>query len=770
MANHDSWRDDDRDTREERGARSAAALMIRDLHVYYGESHAIQGVELELNSGILSVVGRNGMGKTTLCNTIMGLVEARSGSIRFHNRELRGRRPNVIANMGIGYVPQGRRIWPSLTVDEHLRLASRRSEDASWTIERIYDTFGRLAERRSNGGSQLSGGEQQMLAISRALLANPQLLVMDEPTEGLAPVIVQQVESMLREIARDRDFAVLLIEQNIGVATAVAEQVAIMANGRITRVMDAAELAGDRALQQQLLGVGRHDDGGEHNESAQTPTNDSVAADADPVVYTVANKTPNNSTASGGALAPMLSRAPNRWGTSAGGEQSTEHQDKPLLANTEQRSGAATVSGSGSLKSASVADQIGKTALVVGTFDTKATELQFIRDQLRAMGVLTRTVDLSTTSTTSSRADVRPNDVASCHPQGSSAVFTGDRGSAVAGMTQSFEIWIGRQRDIGGIISAGGSGGTALVSPGMRRLPVGIPKLIISTVASGDVGPYVGPSDITMMHSVTDVQGINSVSRDILRNGASALAGMINALPSTTQRKANLAAAKPAVGITMFGVTTPCVQAVSERLADDMDCLVFHATGTGGRAMENLVDSGSLAAVLDLTTTELADMQVGGVFAATEDRMGAIIRTRVPYVGSVGALDMVNFAAMDTVPAQFRERNLYEHNPNVTLMRTTVEENRSLGQWIARRLNQMSGPVRFLLPEGGVSLLDMPNQPFHDPQATGALFEAIEAGFETTGNRRLVRVPANINDPEFVDHVIEQFGQIYQPASQLRSA
>ncbi len=235
-----------------------ALLTVRGLNVFYGHSHALQGVEFTIHKGVLAIVGRNGMGKTTLCKTIMGLTRASSGTIRFGaSDELTRLAPAQIARLGIGYVPQGRRLWRSLTVDEHLRVIPNARKGA-WTVERIYETFPRLAERKDTGGAQLSGGEQQMLAISRALLANPRLLVMDEPTEGLAPVIVSQVEEMLVQLAEDGEMAVLVIEQNIGVACAVSENVAIMVNGRINRVIEAQRLAADRALQQRLLGVGRH--------------------------------------------------------------------------------------------------------------------------------------------------------------------------------------------------------------------------------------------------------------------------------------------------------------------------------------------------------------------------------------------------------------------------------------------------------------------------------------------------------------------------------
>ncbi len=224
---------------EPRRAESGAVLQVKGLNVFYGRSHALQGVDLTLEHGVLSVVGRNGMGKTTLCKTIMGLARASSGSVRMKGQDLLGLSPTQIARHGVGYVPQGRRLWRSLTVDEHLRMVAT-GRRGSWTVERVYDAFPRLAERKNNGGGQLSGGEQQMLAIGRALVTNPDLLIMDEPTEGLAPVIVAQVEEMLVRLGAESDIAILVIEQNIGVATTVSENVAIMVNGRINRIIEFA--------------------------------------------------------------------------------------------------------------------------------------------------------------------------------------------------------------------------------------------------------------------------------------------------------------------------------------------------------------------------------------------------------------------------------------------------------------------------------------------------------------------------------------------------
>lgn len=394
-------------------------------------------------------------------------------------------------------------------------------------------------------------------------------------------------------------------------------------------------------------------------------------------------------------------------------------------------------------------------AYVCGTFDTKGAELRYLAELLRACGLGVRTVDLGTLGH-GGFVDVAAGEVAAWHPAGIGAVLgLDDRGAAVVAMAGAFERWLPSQNDIGGIIGAGGSGNTALVAPAMRALPVGVPKVLVSTVASGNVAPYVGPADIMMLHSVTDVQGLNRISRRVLGNGAHALAGMMrHAVPEPG------VADKPAVALTMFGVTTPCVQAVTRALEAEYDCLVFHATGTGGRAMEKLVDSGLVQGVIDVTTTEVADCLFGGVLPCAEDRFGAIARTAVPYVGSVGAVDMVNFGALETVPERHRGRNLYVHNPQVTLMRTTVEENAVIGRWIGTRLDTCRGPLRFLLPEGGVSLIDAPGKPFHDPQADAALFAAIEATLRPRPNRRVERLPFAINDPEFAAALVRAFREV----------
>lgn len=389
---------------------------------------------------------------------------------------------------------------------------------------------------------------------------------------------------------------------------------------------------------------------------------------------------------------------------------------------------------------------------VAGTFDTKSNELSYIAELIRAAGLKVRTIDLGTTGQGS--ADISAETIAAFHPEGAEAVLNQtDRGSAVGAMALAFEHYV-RQADwLGGLIGAGGSGGTALLAPAMRALPVGVPKVLVSTVASGDVRSYVGPSDIAMMYSVTDVQGLNRISVRVLGNAAHALVGMM-------QNKVPAIDVKPAIGLTMFGVTTTAVSHIADALAADFDPLVFHATGTGGRSMEKLVDSGMIEAVVDLTTTEVADMLVGGVFPATEDRFGAVIRTGIPYVGSVGALDMVNFGARETVPDKFKDRKFHVHNPQVTLMRTTPEENDRFGAWIAERLNAMTGPVRFLIPDGGVSAIDAPGQPFHDPEALAALTHRLNTDVIPTQNRRLISVPHNLNTTEFADAALTALKEI----------
>ena len=732
-------------------------LAVEGLDVYYGRAHVLQGVSLVLERGVLAVVGRNGMGKTTLCNAITGLVPA-SGSVKLFGEEIRGLAPHRITQRGIAYVPQGRRVWPSLSVDETLRLVARKKRD----IERVYAMFPRLAERKGHGGAQLSGGEQQMLAIGRALLLEPRLLVMDEPTEGLAPLVVEQVVEALRGLAAESEISVLLIEQNLGVAIDVADRIGVMVNGRIAHEMAAGELGADRALQERLLGLRS---GGDEDEVDAPPP--SAPEPAATQVFTV-RRAHGEGAPTMDDLAPRTVRGFNRWnagGTTAPVADIARVSPSPASGRGQGEGGRESLpspqpspasgrgSGGGQVFDFPVAATSARAAYVAGTFDTKGRELYFLRQCLEKLGLRVVTVDLSTSGKPSTAA-VHPREVARHHPDGEAAVFTGDRGTAVTAMALAFAKFVQTRSDLGGLLSAGGSGGTSLATSGMRALPVGVPKVMVSTMASGDTRPYVGPSDICMMYSVTDVQGIHRISEQVLANAAHALAGMITHPPAVS------ASSKPAIGLTMFGVTTACVQAVVKQLEGDFDCLVFHATGVGGQSMEKLVDSGLLAGVIDVSTTEVADEIGGGVLSAGPTRLDVFARHPLPYVGSCGALDMINFGAWDTVPERFRGRTLYRHNPTVTLMRTTADECRAIGAFLADKLNAMVGPVRFLIPEGGVSAIDRPGQPFHDPDADRALFAALEARFRAGADRKILRLPMHINDEAFADALVAAWREV----------
>jgi uncharacterized protein (UPF0261 family) len=389
----------------------------------------------------------------------------------------------------------------------------------------------------------------------------------------------------------------------------------------------------------------------------------------------------------------------------------------------------------------------------VATMDTKGAEIAFVAECIRSCGVEVMLVDVGTKDAAVGVPDVSREQVAASRPHMNPLTMT-DRGEAVTAMSAALTEFLVAEYSAGkvsGVIGIGGGGGTALISPALRALPVGVPKLMVSTMASGNVGPYVDCADLTMMYSVVDVAGINSVSRRVLANAAHAIAGMVrHSLPP--------AAEKRTLGMTMFGVTTPCVEAVRKSLeAQGYDCLVFHATGSGDRAMENLVRSGLIQGVIDVTTTAVADELVGGVLACGPHRFDAILESRVPYVLSVGALDMVNFGAKETVSAKFLGRRFHIHNAQVTLMRTTAEENCQIARWIANKLNRSTAPLTLLIPERGISTIDAPGQPFHDPEADAALFEELERSVEQTEQRQVKRLPLHINDPEFAVSLMNEF-------------
>jgi uncharacterized protein (UPF0261 family) len=377
-----------------------------------------------------------------------------------------------------------------------------------------------------------------------------------------------------------------------------------------------------------------------------------------------------------------------------------------------------------------------RTVVLLGTLDTKGAEYAFLRERLLEHGVDVLLVDAGVDEP-SIEPDIPRTELAS-------GVEYGDRGTAVTAMAEGAERVVAQLHADGrldGILALGGSGGSSIATRAMRALPVGVPKLMVSTVASGDTRPYVGAVDVTMMYSVVDIAGVNRVSARIMANAAGAIAGMVGAgVPQLAD--------KPLVGASMFGVTTPCVTRARERLEElGYEVLVFHATGAGGQSLEALVHGGFLAGVLDTTTTELADELVGGVLSAGPDRLEAAGAAGVPQVVSLGALDMVNFGPRETVPPQFEGRNLYVHNPTVTLMRTTPDECAELGRIIGRKLSAATGPTVLYVPLQGVSMIDVDGQPFRDVDADAALFGGLH---ETLADSVEVHeLDTDINDPAF---------------------
>jgi uncharacterized protein (UPF0261 family) len=399
---------------------------------------------------------------------------------------------------------------------------------------------------------------------------------------------------------------------------------------------------------------------------------------------------------------------------------------------------------------------------LLATLDTKGDEAQFIRQRLKAAGVGCVLVDCGCLGSPAVAADIPRQELYAAGGKSLDELRSqGDRGAAIAAAAEAASRLVAqhhRQGRVGGVLALGGSAGTTIGTAAMRALPIGVPKLMVSTLASGQVRHYVGDKDILMLNSVVDISGINRISRVILANAAGAMAGMVlhgssGATGSTSKRAGTGVASatpdKPLIAATMFGVTTPCVERAKAVLtAAGYEVLVFHATGAGGQAMESLINDGLIAGVLDITTTELADELVGGFLTAGPTRLTAAARKGIPQVVSVGATDMVNFHAPETVPERFKGRKFYQHNASVTLMRTTPEENARIGADIGRKLAAASGPAAIFLPKQGVSAIDRTGQPFDDPQARAALFAAIR---ENCGAVPVTELDCHINDPQFAE-------------------
>jgi len=392
--------------------------------------------------------------------------------------------------------------------------------------------------------------------------------------------------------------------------------------------------------------------------------------------------------------------------------------------------------------------------VIVGTLDTKAEEIGFARDVIEAQGVDVHLVDTGVMDDPEIEPDTTASEVAEAGDTTLEALReAGDRGEAIGAMGQgAAELAVDLHEDgvLDGILGLGGSGNTSVATEAMRALPVGVPKLMVSTVASGDTEPYVGTRDLAMMYSVADIEGLNQLSRQVIANGALAMVGMVANDPGVEAED------RPTVAITMFGVTTPCVQTAREYLEErGYETIVFHATGTGGRAMESLIEEGIVDGVLDVTTTEWADELVGGVLSAGPDRLDGAAAAGIPQVVSTGALDMVNFGPRDTVPEEFEGRQFHVHNPQVTLMRTTPEENAELGEIIAGKLNAATGQTALFLPLDGVSMIDVEGEDFHDPEADAALFDALREHVDS-GTVEVVELDHPINDDAFAEAMAEK--------------
>ncbi|MEV7972907.1 Tm-1-like ATP-binding domain-containing protein [Cellulomonas sp. NPDC089187] len=390
------------------------------------------------------------------------------------------------------------------------------------------------------------------------------------------------------------------------------------------------------------------------------------------------------------------------------------------------------------------------TVALIGTLDTKGEEYRWLADGLAREDVRALTIDVGPLS--DAAADIPAAQVAEAGGSSLTALReAGDRGAALTTMARGAAavlVDLYRRGEVDAVLSVGGSGGSSVAAQAMQALPVGAPKLLVSTMASGDVSPYVGESDVTLMYSVVDIAGINSLSEQVLGNAVAAIAGMARAAHARRERPAD-SAHRPMVALTMFGLTTPaCDEAREELTALGYEPVVFHATGSGGRAMERLAADGFLAGVLDLTTTELADDLVGGVLTAGPDRLTAAGAAGVPQVVGVGALDMVNFGPEASVPERFAGRRFLVHNPTVTLMRTTAEEMRTLGERLTEKVRAGHGPRAVVLPLRGVSGIDIEGGPFADAEADAALFDAVRTGLSGS-DIRLVESDQHINDPGF---------------------
>jgi uncharacterized protein (UPF0261 family) len=389
--------------------------------------------------------------------------------------------------------------------------------------------------------------------------------------------------------------------------------------------------------------------------------------------------------------------------------------------------------------------------LIIGTFDTKGEELSFLRDQILARNQRVRTLDAGILQPSPPQVDISNEKVADAGGESlRKLVQQKDRGQAVAAMSRGaakITREISEKGEVLGVISLGGGSGTVIGTSAMRALPVGVPKVMVSSMASGNTRPYVGTSDISMMYSVVDISGLNRISKRILRNAAASICGMVEGGEEIVSGD------RPLIATTMFGVTTPCVTAAKRILEENgYEVLVFHANGPGGMAMEQLIGEGQIQAVLDITTTELPDELLGGKGSAGPNRLEKAGEMGIPQVVVPGAMDMVNYFP-DAIPPRFRDRLVYQHNPATSLMRTNVEENRRLGEIMGRKLSRAKGATIVYIPLGGFSAIDAAGQPFFDPEANRSFVDALKRNLPS--RILVIEKDAHINDPSFAREVAQ---------------
>lgn len=656
-----------RSTEPSAPARGNAEAMLRidNLDVFYGQAHALQGVSLTLQQGVLAVVGRNGMGKTTLCKAITGMVPA-SGSVQFAGQELLGRTPDQITRLGVAYVPQGRRVWRSLTVDETLQLASRTARQGAWTVERVYQVFPRLAERRSNGGAQLSGGEQQMLAIGRALLFNPRVLVMDEPTEGLAPVIVEQVATLLKALADERSMSVLLIEQNLGVALEVADQVAIMVNGRIAHCLPAQALAADRALQQRLLGL----KAGAATEAQSMGSDEGETEPARGHVLRVVR-------AHGPDQSPL---AENRFDAPA---------ERPLETSTALPAFTPEAAQPRNWATAETAT-VDRAIYLAGAWGEQPRELAYVKRCLEQLGARVVAVDIAGSGFSSAQVGVR--ELLRFHPSAERHSPATAEATSPELLAQAFLAYLATRRDVGGLLVLARGSSAAVGCAGALSLPTGLPKLVVSD------RPLPGTaSDVLVM--TAPIGELHRVSETLLAHAASAMAGMLR------ESAALHRGSKPLVCITSLDLAGSAVRHARRALGDAYDCLVLDMATSGAETLERLAQSGLISGVIDLAPVDVSQAHVTGDFGAVQRRFQALRAGGVPYLLVPSLLEVATFSLGQAVPATLLQREVLSSALDGSIVPVSRDEVDRMTEWLATQLNGFSGPVHLALARPSAATL-----------------------------------------------------------------